>query len=320
MNLKSDWRLGCLGSVSREGGDLVTWLWLSVLSATLLGFYDINKKLALSNNPVLPVLVLSTASGWIGLCAAVFLLPEHYRSEWQLALTPLSAADHLSVLLKAALVSVYWLLSFLAIQRLPLSIAAPLRCSSPVFTLLGAVLLYSEAPSPSQWLGIGLVLFGAIGFAVLGSWEGKGTAAPRWLALLFASTLLAASSGLYDKFLLHRRHLPPTSLQFWFTTYNLALQALMAAVLWWPRREKGRPTRSTASIVAVGVLLTAGDQLYFRALAQPEALISVVSLIRRCSVLLSFAAGGLILKERWMGRKSLPLVFMLAGLVVLLYR
>lgn len=298
----------------------MTWLWLSVLSASLLGFYDIHKKLALRDNPVLPVLVLSTAAGWLALLAVVTLIAPLANPAWNLSLQPLSVAEHLSIVLKASIVSVYWVLSFFAIQNLPLSVAAPLRCSSPVFTLLGAVVLFSEQPSVSQWMGIGLVLFGALGFAVLGSLEGRGTAAGRWLLLLFASTILASSSGLYDKYLLQDHRLDPTTLQFWFTTYNLALQALIASVLWWPRRHLGPKLRWTPSLVAVGVLLAAGDQLYFRALAQPDALISVTSLIRRCSVLLSFAAGGFILKERWMGRKSVPLVFMLAGLVVLLYR
>lgn len=298
----------------------MTWTWLATGSASLLGLYEINKKLAVRANPVLPVLVLSSVASWCTLLVLInskWLAPA-WAAQLQVALQPLSARAHGYVFLKAVIVSSSWVLSFVALQQLPLSVAAPLRSCSPVITVLGAVALYSEAPRASQWLGLVLVLAGAVSFALLGNRENRGRATRRALGLLLGGMILTASSGLFDKFLLQSLRLPPTSLQFWFTSYNLLVQSLLAFFLWWPRRKHLPPLRLTPSIVAVGFLLTIADQFYFRAVAEPDALVSVVSLIRRCSVLISFAAGGWLFKERWMLRKSLPLSGTLAGLWILL--
>lgn len=298
----------------------MNWPWLAVVSACLLGFYEINKKLSVRNNPVLPVLVLSSITSFCLLCSLVNLdrVSPDLAATLNAALQPLAPLTHAAVFLKASIVSCSWVLSFLAIQQLPLSVAAPLRSCSPVITILGAVLVYSEYPRPLQWLGILIVFFGALSFARMGN---LGTSQPpnrRAMALLLGGMVLTASSGLYDKYLLQSLALAPTTLQFWFTAYNLVVQVVLAGLLWWPRRHTLPRFRFTPSIVAVGVLLTVADQFYFRAVSQPEALVSVVSLIRRCSVIVSFAAGGWLLKEQRMLRKSLPLAGMLVGLWLLL--
>jgi hypothetical protein len=54
-----------------------------------------------------------------------------------------------------------------------------------------------------------------------------------------------------------------------------------------------------------------------KALSQPEALIAVVSMIRRGSVLVSFAIGAFILKEKNVKRKALDLVLLFISMILL---
>ena len=57
------------------------------------------------------------------------------------------------------------------------------------------------------------------------------------------------------------------------------------------------------------------DFAYFSALNEPDSMISVVSLVRRGSVLISFACGVLLFKERNLKAKALDLALILIGMV-----
>ena len=64
----------------------------------------------------------------------------------------------------------------------------------------------------------------------------------------------------------------------------------------------------------MGVLLVVADALYFRALAQPGALVSVVSTLRRTNVVLSFVVGSALFGERNRVPKAVALAGILLGI------
>jgi len=298
----------------------MSWLLLAILSALFLGIYEVAKKTAVTGNAVLPCLFLGSVSGlavllpftllasrFPGLAAQVGALPS-----------PLDLHGHLLVAAKAALVTSSWIGTYFALKHLPLSIASPVRASAPLFTVLGAVAFFHESPSPRQWTGIALVLASYWGFALLGRREGIRFGRNPWVWALFAGTLLGACSGLYDKHLLQSAHVPPASLQLWFTLYNALLQSVLVAVLWWPQRRSSTPFQWRWSVFAVGALLILADAVYFRALAAPGAMVSIVALVRRSNVVVSFALGALFLREQNYGKKLVPLCGILLGLALLL--
>lgn len=297
----------------------MTWISLAVLSALFLGLYDVAKKAALDGNAVLPVLFLCSLSGaaLVLPAGALTLAAPEQAARLGVLVESLSARGHALVLAKACIVTLSWVLTFFAIKHLPLSLASPLRATAPLFVVLGAVLFLGERPTAGQWLGIGIVLAAYVGFSALGREEGIHFSKNRWVWLLLAGTLVGAASGLYDKHLLQSARLPPMAVQFWFTLDNAALQGLIAGLAWWPRRAAGTPFRWRWAIVAVGALLLVADNLYFRALASPAALIAIVSLIRRSNVVVSFAVGGLAFRERNRLRKAGALAGLLAGVVLL---
>jgi transporter family protein len=293
----------------------VIWLWLALLSAGALAIYDVSKKLALHDNAVLPTLLASTLSGGLALSLVLGLAQiSGHAARLGLQLQPLSAMQHGLVAAKAMLVSASWALSFFAVKHLPISLAAPLRASGPLLTLLGAFVLLAERPSGPQWAGIVLALIGYFSFGVLGRLEGVRFEANRWVLLLALAMILGSASGVYDKYLLQRAALPPTTHQVWYTAYNGDDQAFIVA-FWWPRRKRTTPFRFRGSMLLVGALLVLADQLYFRALATPGALVSIVSVVRRASVILTFGVGGWLLREQLLGKKAIALAFILAGLV-----
>ena len=308
------------GAIAQPTLAMMTWLLLSLLSALFLGLYDVAKKFAVDDNAVVVVLFACSFAGFLLVVPAYVLtqLSPLAAARAGLTVAPLTLAAHGLVILKACIVTLSWLLTFFAIKALPISLAAPVRASAPIFTLFGAVAFFGERPNLQQWAGIFITLAAYWGFSVIGRAEGIHFARNRWVWMLIAGTLVGAVSGLYDKHLLQSARLPAMSLQFWFTFYNAMLQGLIVSIFWWPARGESAPFRWRWSILAVAALLLTADALYFRALAVPGALVSVVATLRRSNVIVSFALGGLAFHEQHRRKKAFALLGVLAGLFLIL--
>lgn len=294
------------GAIANVGA--MSWIWLALGSALALGLYDVSKKGSLTGNPVWPVLFISSATG------AVAMLPLFLLGKIPL-LAPLA---HLQLLGKAAIVTASWACTFSAMKHLPLSISAPVRASSPLFTLLIAVAILGERPGSLQWIGISITFVGYYIFSVAGKKEGIRMHRDPWVGLMLLGTLFGSFSGIYDKYLLQNCRLDPLAVQFWFNLYMTLQQAILAALFWWPKRKSENPLEWRISIALVGLLLLLADRLYFLAVHSDGALISVISLVRRSNVVVSFAAGMLFLGEQKGKTKVFALIAILAGLALLL--
>ncbi len=67
----------------------------------------------------------------------------------------------------------------------------------------------------------------------------------------------------------------------------------------------------------IGVFVSLADFAYYNALAQTDSMISIVSMIRRGSVIVSFACAAVMLREKNMKAKSLDLLLLLVSMVLL---
>lgn len=296
----------------------MSWILLSVCSAIVLGVYDLLKKLAVRENAVPPVLffgVLTGAACWLGLRAVTPHLPQ----EWQVGLSidPLSAAQHLLLFGKGLLVSGSWIFGYFALKHLPITIAGPVRSTAPIWTILFAVLLMGEMPHAWQWAGVLVILVAFYAFSLFGKAEGIFFHRDKWVYFLIVATVLGAISALYDKYLLQTVGIRVATLQFWFSIYLVVV--MFPFVLAWRFGRKGRTDFEWRWVIpAVGIGLLVADAFYFLAIAQEGALISVISPVRRTSVLIGFVGGVLILGERRnVKRKAAALALMLAGVILL---
>ena len=292
------------------------WIAASLMSALFLGCYELSTKHAVRDNAVLPVLFLAnvcSASLWSLCLALAALAPTALPAS--LVVARLDGWQHLQLLGKSALVASSWVCSYFAVKHLPVSLASPVRATGPMWTLLGAVLVLGERPSGLEGLGIAITLASFVGLSVAGRREGIHFHRNKWFGFLFAGTLLGSLSGLYDKFLLGRAGFTAATVQCWFSLY-LALLFLPLAVgwklRWWPRHL----FQWRWSILGISLFLLVADFVYFDALRNPAALVSLVSSLRRGSVLVAFA-GGLFLFKEPNGRAKLPAVLgVLAGIVL----
>lgn len=299
------------------------WIVFAFISAALLGLYDVSKKTALRNNAVLPVLLCNT---W--LCALIFvpavtLSATGFLSAASAVYVPAAPASaHALVLLKAAIVLTSWVCGYFAMKHLPLTIVGPVNATRPVMTLVGALLIYGEALNAWQWAGVMLALLSFLLLSRSSRKEGISFSSNRWVVLLVAAALTGAASGLYDKYLMAAPEAGGAGLdrlfvQSWYNLYQALLMGIVLLTLWWPRRHRGTPFEWRPSILLISLFLTAADLAYFYALSQPGALISVVSMVRRGSVVVSFAFGALLFHEKNLKAKAVDLLLVLAGMACL---
>lgn len=292
------------------------WAVASLVSAFFLGCYDLCIKHSVRDNAVLPVLFLAnvcSASIWATLMLVQYAAPGALPAAFEVA--ALSGAQHAMLLLKSFIVAVSWVCSYFAVKHLPVSLAAPIRATGPVWTLMGALLVLGERPSGLEMLGIAITLGSFVSLSFAGAKEGIHFHRNKLIAWLLAGTLVGAISGLYDKFLLGRMGFTAATVQAWFSIYLAALflpLALGWKLRWWPRQE----FHWRWSVLGVSLALLVADFVYFNALRDPDALVSLVSSLRRGSILVAFA-GGLLLFREVNGRQKLPAVLgVLAGIVL----
>ena len=293
------------------------WLTLAFVSAALLGLYDAAKKTALTDNAVLPVLLLNT------LFSTLIFLPTILSAEggWGwfdgtvLASTPGSAHAHGLVALKSAIVLASWIFGYFGIKHLPITIVGPINATRPVMVLVGAMLVFGERLNLYQWIGVGLALVSLFMLSRSSRREGVDFAHNLWIVFVALAAVTGAMSGLYDKFIMSR--LDAVFVQGWYNLYQLLMMSVVVAVLWWPRRRSTTPFHWSWAIPLISVFLSLADFAYLMALREADAMISVVSMIRRGSVVVSFACGALLFHERNLRSKAVDLAFILAGMVFL---
>ena len=289
------------------------WIFLALVSALCLGCYDVFKKLSVKGNDVAMVLMLNTVFQTMFMSPVI--IGEVAQGSFGLGDT---VHGHLLILVKAVIVLSSWLLGYFAIKHLPLTIQGPINASRPVMVVVGALLIFGERLNLLQWVGI-LLGFASLYFiARIGSREGFSLKHSRWLWMAIGATVLGAVSALYDKFLL--QYYRPTDVQAWYSLYQCIIMTATLLILRRcspaMRRESGG-FRWRWTIPFISVFLTVADLAYFYSLSIDGAMISVISMVRRGSVIVPFIYGVLVLHEKNVRAKAVDLGVLFLSLILL---
>ena len=299
------------------------WLILAFVSATFLGFYDTSKKASLKENAVLPVLLMNTL--FSTLIFSPFLIDYITGAGWftgtfvdtasgAVEFSPVHPdfVAHLKVVLKAFIVLSSWICGYFGLKHLPLTIVGPINATRPVLVLVGATLIFGERLNLYQWIGVLLTILSVFLMSRSSKKESIDFKSNKWIWCLAGATLMGAISGLYDKFIM--RALNPMFVQSWFNFYQLLIMAVICRLIWWPSREKTTPFKWRWSIPLISLFICIADFAYYSSLNDPDSMISVVSLVRRSSVIISFICGVLIFKEKNLKAKVFDLILVLLGM------
>ncbi|MDE6349032.1 MAG: DMT family transporter [Bacteroides sp.] len=293
------------------------WLLFAFLSAALLGFYDAFKKHSLRDNAVLPVLFLNT------LFSSFLFLPFILLSAFSPAVLDGSLFEvpsagwevHRFILVKSFIVLTSWVFGYFGMKHLPLTIVGPINATRPVMVLVGAMLLFGERLNLWQWTGVLLAVLSFFLLSRSGRKEGIDFRHNRWIGFIVLAALAGALSGLYDKYLM--KQLPPMLVQSWYNVYQVFIMCPVLLLLWYPKRRESTPFRWTWTIPCISLFLCAADFVYFYALSFDDSMISIVSMVRRGSVVVSFLFGALFFREKNLKSKAVDLILVLIGMFFL---
>lgn len=297
------------------------WMYLGLLAALFLGVHNLCKKHAVQGNEAFPVLLGTVSSGFLMLLplyiGSVFF--QEFMVHIQLYITDIPWKIHGFIVIKSAIMTASWVLAYQALKHLPITIVTPIRSAGPFFTFIGAITIYQEKPNLWQWIGFFLIIFSVLLYSRIGKKEGIHFRKNKWIFAIIGATFLGASSGLYDKFLIQTLMLNPQTLQFWFSFYTVLILLVILSITWFPNAEKRKAFTWRWSIPLVGILLVLADYFYFKALQDPDALIMLLSAIKRSQIIIAVVLGGLLFKEQNKRKKLVPLAGILCGVFLILY-
>ena len=300
------------------------WTVLAFISAVCLGFYDISKKIALRDNRVVDVLTLSVCISALVLSLPL-LLSRFYpqvMSGTHFYVPTLDLQANLFTVLKSMIVLSSWVFGYISIKHLPISVVSPMQATRPMWTLVGALLIFGERLNTWQWIGVCL----AIGTVFVFSFKNKSKIKnqksqinTRYYIALALTIILGACSGLYDKYLMRRYD--HNAVQVYYTFY----QAILMLITWTIINRKNlkfeiinlKSIKKIGVIAMISLFLIISDNVYMLALRDPDSLIAVVSTIRRGGAVIGFAYGLIFLKEQDPLPKILCMTGICAGLICL---
>lgn len=292
------------------------WVLLGIFSSVFLGFHEIFKKAALNHNAVLPVLLTGSLAG------AVIFFPfilfsrifPVYSAGLAVYIPPAGADAHLMYLLKSLIVSAAWMFGYFSVKHLPVTLLAPLNASGPVWTMLGAMIIYGERLNILQWTGVACSLGFYYVLSFSGNISGSAGKDKKWIFFAFLSIIFNSASALLDKFLV--RQYDRISMQAWFSVYTALIFFVILLIIWYPSRKKTSPFIWRWSIPLIGVFLVVADFFYFRALSFDNSLVSILIIVRRASAILVFAAGAVYFRETSLRKRGLVLAGILVGVAL----
>lgn len=275
------------------------WIWMALASAVLLGVYDVAKKAALRNNGVYCILLVATA------LSALFVCPFLTTGSWD---------DHLRLVFKAVLVTASWVSGMIALQLLPITTVSTFKTSRPMFVVVFSIILFGERLNWMQWLGVAAVLMALWFLGKSSEREGIAFKGNKGFWALLVSVFTGVASALWDKHIMSG--MQPLFVQGWT---NIYITLILAAIVLL-RRARGirEPLKWDWTLLLIAVFITGADMLYFFSLKAEGSLLSVISLIRRSSVIITFALGAAIFKEKRIAEKAGVLLMMLAGVALLM--
>lgn len=297
------------------------WIYLGLLAAFFLGFHNLCKKYAVRENEVLPVLLGTVISGFVFICIfyVVALINPTYAAHHHLEFQNISGQKHGFIAIKSAIMASSWILAYEALKHLPITIVVPIRSAAPFFTFIGAIVIYQENPNLYQWIGFFVIIFSVFLYSQLGKKEGINFRNNLWIYAIIGATFLGSVSGLYDKYLVQSLELNPQTLQFWFCFYTILILIVIMMFRWFPDPIKREAFQFRWSILGVGVLLQSADYFYFKALQDPQALVMILSAIKRSQLVIAVVVGGWLFKEQNKTKKLVPLIGVIVGVCLILW-
>lgn len=257
------------------------WIYLALAYGILKGIRECMKKIALKKTGLMETLFFYMLIGFV--CT----LP--YAKE-ALALEPVNI---FFVFIKSMFVSIGFILSFVAIKRMPISLYSVVCLAQMVFTTIFSVVFLREPFGIHNFIGLTLVIAGL--FMVNMKKDEESCVKFRYSALfaVLGYCMCNSISATMDKVLMS--DMSSAQLQFWFMFFSVIIYGLIIVV----RKEKIslKTLKDNYWVTIMGIILVVGDRLLFDANGHPHSKVIIITLLQQTAVIVSVIIGRIAFKE-----------------------
>jgi len=290
----------------------MTWFFIALLSSFLSAFAAISQKKILFNlNPVQFSFYLSIANLLLSIPFFFFIDYNTINSH------------NLSVLFIKSLIGVAAFLCVMtALKNLQISNALPLLALTPGFVAVFAFLFLGEALKFYEVLGLISLIAGTY---ILESKNLKEILFPlsvffksKYHHYILAALLLFTASSVMDKLLLIKLDFTPISLTA-FQHFYFALLFVIIYFLFRGKLENAAPqiSKTDALWILLISVLTIGYR-YTQIVSISLASVALTLAVKRTSVLWASVIGGKIFKDTNLFKKTIAVLFILLGAILIL--
>lgn len=277
------------------------WIIFILLYGILKGAREPIKKGVLRDVGVLTALFVYTFVGF---------LMSAPTAEGVFSVTPFA---FLLVVIKSFVIFVAWILAFLAIKKVPVSVYGLCDMSRVIFSTLLGVFFLGESLTGKGILSLILVVLGLY-FANAKKGAENENYQMKYIWIIFAECFLNAVSGTMDKYIMSTGEITSSALQFWFM---LLLSAFYLGYIL-IKREKLELKKAFTNpwLYVLSFSLILGDRMLFIANADPESRVTIMTLVKQSSAVVTIILGKLIYKEKNIVRKLICAGVILLGIAL----
>ena len=277
------------------------WIIFILLYGILKGAREPIKKGVLKDVGVLTALFVYTFVGF---------LMSAPTAEGVFSVTPFA---FMLVVIKSLVIFVAWILAFLAIKKVPVSVYGICDMSRVIFSTLLGVFFLGESLTAKGIVSLLLVASGLYFANTKKSAENENYKM-KYIWIILIECFLNAVSGTMDKYIMSTGEITSSALQFWFM---LLLSVFYLAYIL-IKREKLELKKAFTNpwLYVLSFSLILGDRMLFIANADPESQVTVMTLIKQSSAIVTVILGRLIYKEKNILRKLICAGIILLGIAL----
>ena len=167
------------------------------------------------------------------------------------------------------------------------------------------------------WVHFVSLLFISIGIILLSfivERDEKKKSNYKYLLLLFVANVLGTMSALLDKYLINYRQVEWQKILFYFFLFNTIIYGIIYLIK--NRKIEMSKLVKNYGLIITGVSIALADGFYYYAIGYPDSEISMISIIRKFSVVISTILAGFLLKEKKILKKLGICFIMLIGVIL----
>lgn len=280
------------------------YIFLALASAIILGFYEVLKKVSLRKSSIYETLFFYCLCAF--LVSLVFIVDA----------VSVSLMDVVFILLKSGIIVFNWLLVMKCMEKLDVAIVVGFGLLNTILVIFASSILFKEQITWLHFVSLFFISIGIVLITLLDRKENKKevTNHYHYIILLVFSSVLGTCSALLDKYLINIRNVETGAILFWFMLFlSIVYGGIYVAK---NKKIEWKKLKINYFLILTGISIALSDMVYYSAIGSSGAQISIISISRKCSVIVATILASVFLKEKHLLKKLAILLIMLIGIAV----